>query len=307
MSGGLEERDPLVAFAAQLDGRCVVKADGLALGKGVTVCSTLTEAEAAIDACLGERRFGAAGERVVVEERLSGPEVSVLVLTDGLRVRALVPACDYKRAGDGGTGPMTGGMGVYAPPSGMDVPALVEQVVTTIVEPVVARLAADGTPYAGCLYAGLMLTDDGPRVLEFNARFGDPEAQVVLPLVEEDVLELLLACALRELGAGRCALRAQSAVGVVLAARGYPGTVRTGDAISGLDALDGDVLCFHAGTAGADGVLRTAGGRVLTVVALGDTLAAARETAYANVERISFEGAWHRSDIAATPAVGAAR
>lgn len=304
-SGGAEERDALVAFAAGLHG-CVVKADGLALGKGVTVCTTAAEAEAAIDACLREHAFGAAGDRVVVEERLTGPEVSVLAFTDGVRVRALAPACDYKRAGDGNIGPMTGGMGVYAPPWWVDPAKLVDEVVGTIIGPVVSALAEQGSPYSGCLYAGLMITADGPRVLEFNARFGDPEAQVVLPLLDEDLLELLLACALRELSAGRCATRPQTAVGVVVAAAGYPGSVRKGDAITGLTALDRDVLCFHAGTTRERGELRTAGGRVLTLVALGDTIAAAREKAYSNVTRVRFDGAWCRSDIALLP-VEAAR
>lgn len=305
-SGGAGQRDALVAFAAGLRGGCVVKANGLALGKGVTVCTTADEAEAAIDACLRDHAFGAAGDRVVVEEKLTGPEVSVLAFTDGLRVRALLPACDYKRAGDGDVGPMTGGMGAYAPPAWVDVAKLVDQAVGTIIEPVVTALAEQGSPYSGCLYAGLMITADGPRVLEFNARLGDPEAQVVLPLLAEDVLELLLACALRELNAGTCAVRAQTAVGVVMAGEGYPGSVRKGDAITGLNAFDPDVLCFHAGTTNEHGELRTSGGRVLTVVALGETILAAREKAYSNVARVRFDGAWCRSDIALLP-VEAAR
>ncbi|HET9052197.1 MAG TPA: phosphoribosylamine--glycine ligase, partial [Candidatus Dormibacteraeota bacterium] len=273
-SGGAEQSDALIGFAAELGGRCVVKADGLALGKGVTVCDTTAEAAAAIDSCLRDRRFGLAGERVVVEERLTGPEVSVLALTDGLRVRALVPACDYKRAGAGDTGPMTGGMGAYAPPAGVDVAALLTEAVETVVEPAVATLAERRTPYSGCLYAGLMLTADGLRVLEFNARFGDPEAQVVLPLLGEDVLELLLACAVRDLTPGRSRQAAEAAVGVVVAAAGYPGPPRTGDPVAGIDELDGDVLCFHAGTRldAEHGDVRTAGGRVLTVVATDATV-----------------------------------
>jgi phosphoribosylamine--glycine ligase len=308
-SGGPEHRDALVGFAAELGGRCVVKADGLALGKGVVVCASVDEAAAAVDACLRERRFGAAGDRVIVEELLEGREVSVFALSDGLRVRALVPACDYKRAHDGDTGPMTGGMGVYAPPAGLDVNALVDEAMATIVEPTITTLAAQGTPYAGCLFAGLMLTAAGLRVLEFNARFGDPEAQVILPLLAEDTLELLLACALRELPPGPVALRAEAAVGVVAAAQGYPGQVRKGDAISGLDELDEDVLCFHAGTTRDPdgGEVRTSGGRVLTVVGVADTLVAARRKAYANVERVRFEGAWHRSDVAALAAAELAR
>jgi phosphoribosylamine--glycine ligase len=297
-AGGVDERAHLHDFAAEL-GACVVKADGLALGKGVTVCDDAAEARAAIDACLLEGRFGEAGARVVVEERLSGREVSVFALSDGEEVRVLAPACDYKRAHDGDRGPNTGGMGAYAPPAGLDPGALLDDAMRRFVEPCVAALRARGTPYRGCLYAGLMLTDAGPRLLEFNARLGDPETQVVLPLLDEDLLDLLTACARGGLEGGRARTLPGAAVGVVAAAAGYPGTVRRGDAISGLDALDGDALLFHAGTRReADGTVRTAGGRVLTVVARGETLATARERAYANLGRLHFEGMQHRGDIA---------
>jgi phosphoribosylamine--glycine ligase len=297
-AGGVDEREHLHDFAAEL-GACVVKADGLALGKGVTVCDDAAEARAAIDACLLEGRFGEAGARVVVEERMSGREVSVFALSDGEAVRVLAPACDYKRAHDGDRGPNTGGMGAYAPPAGLDPGALLDDAMRRFLEPCVAALRARGTPYRGCLYAGLMLTEAGPRLLEFNARLGDPETQVVLPLLDEDLLDLLTACARGGLEGGRARTLPGAAVGVVAAASGYPGTVRRGDAISGLDALDGDALLFHAGTRrDADGSVRTAGGRVLTVVARGETLAAARERAYANLGRLHFEGMQHRGDIA---------
>ncbi|HXA27773.1 MAG TPA: phosphoribosylamine--glycine ligase [Candidatus Angelobacter sp.] len=291
-----------VDFIESMGGNVVVKADGLALGKGVTVCSSVGEAVAAVDECLVARRFGSAGSRVVVEERLVGPEVSIFALSDGVHVRVLAPACDYKRAYDGDTGPNTGGMGSYAPPAFVDVDALLDTAVRDVIQPCVDMLRERGTPYRGCLYAALMLTTDGMRVLEFNARFGDPETQVVLPLLAGDPVPLFLACARRELEPGRALWSSGACVGVVAASGGYPGTVHTGKVITGLDALDPDVLCFHAGTQrGDDGSYVTGGGRVLTVVGRGDSLDAARRRAYANIERISFEGMRYRSDIAAQP------
>jgi phosphoribosylamine--glycine ligase len=291
-----------VDFIEELRGNVVVKADGLALGKGVTVCSSVPEAVAAVDECLVARRFGEAGLRVVVEERLTGPEVSIFALSDGIRVRVLAPACDYKRAYDGDQGPNTGGMGSYAPAAFVDADALLDQAVREVIQPCVDVLRERGTPYRGCLYAALMLTPDGMRVLEFNARFGDPETQVVLPLLADDPVPLFLACARGELQPGRAAWSSGACVGVVAASGGYPGPVRTGKVITGLDALDPDVLCFHAGTQRRDdGALLTGGGRVLTVVGRGDTLDAARRRAYANIERISFEGMRYRRDIALQP------
>jgi phosphoribosylamine---glycine ligase len=297
-AGGAEDRDRLHGFAGEL-GACVVKADGLALGKGVSVCDDAAQARAAIDACLVEGRFGEAGRRVVVEERMHGREVSVFALTDGDGVRALLPASDYKRSEDGDRGPNTGGMGAYAPTAGLGPEALLEEALRRFIEPCVATLRERGTPYRGCLYAGLMLTEAGPRLVEFNARLGDPETQVVLPLLDEDLLDLLAACARGGLVPGVAAALRGAAVGVVAAAAGYPGAVRRGDPVSGLGRLDPDALAFHAGTRrDGGGSLRTAGGRVLTVVARGATLAAARERAYANLARVHFEGMRHRSDIA---------
>jgi len=291
-----------VDFIEELHGNVVVKADGLALGKGVTVCSSVAEAVAAVDECLVARRFGDAGQRVVVEERLSGPEVSIFALSDGVNVRVLAPACDYKRAYDGDQGPNTGGMGSYAPPSFVDVDALLDQAVRDVIQPCVDVLRERGTPYRGCLYAALMLTPDGLRVLEFNARFGDPETQVVLPLLAGDPVPLFLACARAELQPGRETWSSGACVGVVAASGGYPGNVDTGRVIAGLDALDPDVLCFHAGTRRRDdGAYLTSGGRVLTVVGRGDTVDAARARAYANIDRISFDGMRYRSDIALQP------
>ena len=299
-SGGAGDRDALLVFARDLGGACAVKADGLAAGKGVTVCNDLDEAARALDASLSGARFGEAGARVVVEERLTGREVSVLALCDGERVRMLPAACDYKRALEGDRGELTGGMGAYSPPLHLDPEALLDEAREVVIEPAVAALAARGTPYRGCLYAGLMLAPDGMRVLEFNARFGDPEAQVVLPLVAEDLVELMGACAVGNLPAGSVRLHRGAAVGVVLASAGYPGTVTTGHVISGLDHREhhhGHV--FHAGTArDADGTIRTAGGRVLTVVGRGDDVPEARRRAYARAAEIAFDGMTSRSDIA---------
>jgi phosphoribosylamine--glycine ligase len=304
-SGGVAERAGLERFIEELHGECAVKADGLALGKGVVVCDGVDEARAALRACFDESRYGAAGSCVVVEERLAGREVSVLALSDGGRLRLLTPARDYKRALDGDAGPNTGGMGAVAPPPEVAAAATTDEAVRTVLQPCVDALRARGTPFVGCLYAGLMLTGDGLRVLEFNARFGDPEAQVVLPLLDEPLLELLLECAHGNLSAGQAAA-SDAAVGVVAAAAGYPGQVRVGDAIGGLDTLDTGALCFHAGTRwSADASLRTSGGRVLCVVVRAPGIEAARSAVYRNLDRIHFEGMWHRGDIAAAVGVGA--
>ena len=299
VAASVSTREVALHFIAEHGGRCVVKADGLALGKGVTVCSTVDEAVAAVDACLLEGRFGEAGQRVLVEELLTGPEVSVFALSDGVHVRMLAPACDYKRALDGDQGPMTGGMGSYAPSAVVDADVLLDEALSTVVQPCVDVLREQGTPYRGCLYAALMLTPAGLRVLEFNARFGDPEAQVVLPLLADDPVPLFLDCARGELQPGRAAWGSGACVGVVAASGGYPGAVETGMPITGLDALDHDVLCFHAGTRHlpTDEVV-TSGGRVLTVVARGASLDRARDRAYANIERIAFQGMRYRRDIA---------
>jgi phosphoribosylamine--glycine ligase len=302
-SGDSEHRGDLFDFVLELDGRCVVKADGLAAGKGVAVCESREEAFAALAACFTERRFGGAGDVVVVEERLHGPELSVFAVCDGHRFRLLAPARDYKRAQDFDHGPNTGGMGAYAP-APLDGTTLGD-VAELVIGPVLAALAEAGTPFVGCLYAGLMLTPGGPRVLEFNARFGDPETQVVVPLAGEGFLDLLTAAAhgALEAGGGEAAagegMAGGAAVAVVVAARGYPGPVHHGDPIVGLQRLDDDVLCFHAGTVRDErGRLVTSGGRVLSIVGRGPTLATARRRAYDNRERVRFPGAWSRSDIA---------
>jgi len=277
----------------------VVKADGLAAGKGVVVTGDRTQAEAAVHAALVDGRFGEAGARLVIEEYLEGPEVSLLAVTDGRAVVALEPAQDFKRVGDGDTGPNTGGMGAYSPsPLGSATPHELEQ---QVFAPVLKAMAARDLRYRGVLYAGLVLTSDGPKVLEFNARFGDPEAQVVLPRLRSDLAALLAACAHGELGGfGPLVWDPRPAVTVVLAAGGYPGDPRTGDPIAGLDRLEGqpDVAVFHGGTRREEAGIVTAGGRVLSVTALGDTLDAARTAAYRAADHISWPGLHRRDDIA---------
>jgi phosphoribosylamine--glycine ligase len=296
-SGRAADRRRLLALVDELDGRCVVKADGLALGKGVVVCHYVAQARAAIEACF-DGRFGAAGSEVLIEELLLGEELSVLALTDSRNIRVLPAARDYKRAGDGDSGPNTGGMGALTPPAGVD-RHLLERVEREVLRPCVDELAEMGAPFSGCLYAGLMLTGDGLRVLEFNARFGDPETQVVLPVLSDDVLTLLADCAAGSLTPGVAqAAEPSRAVGVVLAAAGYPDAPRKGDVIAGLDKLDPGILAFHAGTRReADDSLRTDGGRVLTLVARGASIHEARQRAYDAVPAIHFEGKQFRGDI----------
>ena len=292
-------------WARERDGRVAVKADGLALGKGVVVAGSVEEAGAAIDRMLVERSFGRAGSTIVLEERIEGPELSLLALTDGTSVVPLVPARDFKRAREGDEGPNTGGMGAYSPPTGVD-RRLVEEAVRTVLEPAVRQLAALGEQYRGVLYAGLMLTRDGLRALEFNARFGDPEAQVVLPRLKSDLVALMLACARGDLGSvPEPAWSERSAVGIVVASGGYPDSYETGFPIEGLTAIPPGVLVFHAGTRYVPGRgLVTSGGRVVTAVGLGETVGEARLTALSGAVRVRFPGAYFRSDIAQEAVLG---
>jgi phosphoribosylamine--glycine ligase len=275
----------------------VVKADGLAKGKGTIVPRDANDTLEAIDRLMVARAVGAAADQVLLEEKLEGREVSLLVLTDGQRTLLLPPACDYKRALDHDRGPNTGGMGAYAPPPFFPQDPAAE-VCRTVIEPVLRVMAEAGTPYRGCLYAGLMLHGGQVSVLEFNARFGDPEAQVILPLLGDDLVAAMAAAAAGDLAGSRLNWSSGAAVGVVLAAAGYPGSPRTGDRISGLASLPSDVYAFHAGTAATASGYQTAGGRVLTLVARADTLAAARERAYQAVTKIAFDGMLYRRDIA---------
>lgn len=293
--------EPAKRWAHDHDGRVAVKADGLARGKGVMVCGAVEESDRAIDAMLVEQRFGRSGATIVVEERLEGPELSVLAVTDGTEVIPLAPARDYKRAHEGDRGANTGGMGAYSPPKGVD-DALLKEVVDCVMRPAVLELQGAGQEFRGVLYAGLMLTGEGLRTLEFNARFGDPEAQVVLPRLQSDFVALALAAAKGGLAAHpdlRWSL--QACVGVVVASGNYPddAAMTLGRRIRGLVEMPPGVLIFHAGTRYEPGVgLVTDGGRVVTSVALGDTVAQARETALAGARQVRFEGAFFRSDIA---------
>ena len=291
---------------AALDGYTapfVIKADGLAAGKGVRICADRAEAEEAIDDALVRGAFGEAGASLVIEEFLDGPECSLFGLSDGTHVVPLEPAQDFKRVGDGDEGLNTGGMGAYAPVPAVS-PAVVELIRRTVMQPVIDEMARRGTPFTGVLYAGLALTDDGPKVIEFNARFGDPETQVVLPLLTSDLGQVLRACADGDVHqVGQLTFAPGACVTVVMASGGYPGSYPTGVAIDGVADADAreDVVVFHAGTRAEDGHLVTAGGRVLAVSALGPDLAAALDRAYAAVADITFEGAHHRTDIAAHP------
>ncbi len=291
---------------AWLGDRVAVKADGLAAGKGVVMAASKDEAIAAVRASVEGRAFGAAGQVVVLEEWLEGEEVSLMALVDGEEIRPLVPSQDHKRAFDGDQGPNTGGMGAYAPYPNLTGAALASAV-DTCLRPVARLLAADGVPYRGVLYAGLMLTKDGPKVLEYNVRFGDPETQVVLPLLGENALGYLAATARGELASTpTIAPSTRAALTVVAASRGYPQTAEKGRRIEGLDVDDdrGDALVFHAGTALAGKDVVTAGGRVLAVTGLGDTLAAARTAAYRALATIRFDGMHHRRDIGARALAG---
>ncbi len=285
---------------AEFDGRVAIKADGLAAGKGVFICETAGEANAAARECLIAGRFGSAGARVVVEELMTGPEVSVLALCDGERVLPLAPARDAKRIFDGDEGPNTGGMGCVSPvPDAGD--ALVDEILETVHRPVIYEMARRGRPFRGCLYAGLMLTPDGPRVLEFNTRFGDPETQVIVPRLTGDLLPALHAAATGSLEHTELAASPDACISVVIASHGYPDAPEAGAVIEGIaeaEQLEG-VNVFHAGTAVLDGQLVAAGGRVLNVTAVAPTLAAARDRAYAAVDRISMAGSHHRTDIGA--------
>ena len=289
------------AHVAEAPMPLVVKADGLTAGKGVTVCHTREEAMHAISECMDERVYGDAGANILVEEYLEGQEVSVFAFTDGVHISPLAAACDYKRLLDGDEGPNTGGLGSYSPPRFWS-EDLSREIEDRIVRPVVDALAQEGHPYQGALYAGLMLTEDGPKVLEFNCRLGDPEAQVVLPRLASDFLDVLTAVADGTLDWCPVEWSGPACAGVVLASQGYPQAYRTGYPVTGLDSLDPDAWVFHAGTRQDGTDVVTAGGRVLMVVGQGATVEEAREQAYRNVERVQFPGVYYRRDIGASTA-----
>lgn len=290
--------EPARAYIRQEGAPIVVKADGLAAGKGVIVAMTEQEALDAVDAIMEDHSFGDAGARVVIEEFMEGEEASLLAFTDGTTIRPMISAQDHKRAYDGDRGPNTGGMGTYAPAPVMT-PEMTERAVEEILKPTIAAMAKEGRVYRGCLYLGLMVTADGPKVVEFNARFGDPETQVVLPLLDSDLVAIMCACADGTLADVPIRWKDGAAVCVVLASGGYPGHYDKGQEIHGLaDAEAMGALVFHAGTAMKDGKLVTNGGRVLGVVGRGADISSAVDAAYAAATKISFKDAYYRKDIA---------
>jgi len=275
-----------------------IKADGLAAGKGAIVANSIPEALEILNSVMNEKIFGTAGDKVVIEECLSGNEMSTYAFSDGQTVMPMVDACDYKRIYDGDRGPNTGGMGSYSPPY-FHTPELVETVNETITKPAIKAMALEKRPYKGVLYGGLMITDEGPKVIEFNARFGDPEAQVTLPRLKTNLVDIMMAVINGNLNQINVECSDDACVGVVMASAGYPGSYKTGFPITGLDDLDKGIVVFHAGTKlDSEGNVVTSGGRVLTVVATGRTIAEAREKVYDNISRIHFKGCHFRKDIA---------
>ncbi len=276
----------------------VIKADGLSQGKGVMICANLNEAKNTLKYIMQDKAFGDAGNSIIVEEMLAGRELSAFSFADAHYASSIATACDYKRIYDGGFGPNTGGMGSYSPPE-FYTPQMGQQIYDTIVKPVIKELHDEHRPYKGMLYSGLMLTDDGPKVLEFNARFGDPETQVILPRLNSDLLEIMLSVSNNRLQQLEIDWALEACVGVVMASGGYPGKYQTGYPISGLEEVDNDIMVFHSGTSMDDeGNVLTSGGRVLTVAATGATLGDAREKVYDNIKKIHFKDCYYRKDIA---------
>lgn len=294
-----QESDAAHRYCQRMRYPIVIKADGLALGKGVLIAHSPWSAAMSIHEIMDRRKFGDAGRTIVVEEFLEGDECSIHALVDGKDYVLFPGAQDHKRAYDHDRGPNTGGMGAFSPPDRLLTPEMMRRVQTEILDRVVAGLQADGIDFRGMLFPGLMLTGDGPKVLEFNCRFGDPETQVLLPRLETDLLELLEATIDRRLGNASAQWSSETAVCVILASDGYPGSYRTGVPISGLDRLPDDILAFHAGTRSEGNSIVTSGGRVLGITARGPDLRTARERAYAATRDVTFPGCHFRSDIAA--------
>ena len=289
-------------YVGQAPEPLVVKADGLAAGKAVVMAQTRDEALAAVRRIMVDREFGAAGDKILIEECLEGPEVSVFAFVDGEYVSPMVAACDYKRVGDGDVGPNTGGMGSFSPPDFWDT-GLEERVRREIMEPVAGALVKIGSPYLGVLYAGLIVTVEGPKVIEFNCRMGDPEAQAFMPRLKTDLAEIIVNAVRGSLDRTAISWVPSACVSVVMASGGYPGSYATGHPIEGLDALDDEVMVFHAGTkraeeGGGPPAVVTHGGRVLTLSALGRSLDEARQKVYANIGRVRFKDSFYRADIA---------
>ncbi|MDT8384040.1 MAG: phosphoribosylamine--glycine ligase [Gammaproteobacteria bacterium] len=296
--GNFTDMDEALAYVRAQGAPIVVKADGLAAGKGVIVAMTVAEAEAAVRDMLAGNAFGEAGHRVVIEEFLEGEEASFICMVDGKHILPLATSQDHKRVGEGDTGPNTGGMGAYSP-APVVTPAIHARIMAEVIEPTVAGMAAEGNPYTGFLYAGLMIDHHGaPRVIEYNCRFGDPETQPIMMRLQSDLVELCEAALDGRLDRVTAQWDPRAAVGVVLAAGGYPGPYASGQLISGLDAADGDdCKVFHAGTALRDGNTVTAGGRVLCATALGDSVFEAQQKAYAQADKLHWDGAFYRRDI----------
>ncbi|WP_127532058.1 phosphoribosylamine--glycine ligase [Paenibacillus kobensis] len=293
-----QDFETALAYLSQQQAPIVIKADGLAEGKGVTVAATLEEAEQALRAMMVDKVFGGSGNQVVIEEFLSGQEMSILAFVDGETVRAMVPAQDHKAVYDDDKGPNTGGMGTYSPLPHID-PAIIEESIENIIKPTAKAMVSEGRPFRGVLYAGLMLTKDGPKTIEFNARMGDPETQVVLPRLKTDLVDIILASINGRLDQLDIQWDDEAAVCVVMASEGYPASYPKGRVIEGIAAAEAQgALVFHAGTAFKDGQVVTNGGRVLGVVGRGRDIAEARARAYEAVSVIKFEGAHTRSDIA---------
>ncbi len=296
--GVFHKVDEAKEFIAQTGAPIVVKADGLAAGKGVVVAMTVEEANAAVEDMLSGNRFGDAGSTVVIEEFMEGEEASLLAFVDGKTVVPMIASQDHKRIFDGDKGPNTGGMGTYAPAPVLT-DALRDEAMKTILEPMVAAMEKEGMPYVGCLYAGLMITPQGPKVVEFNARFGDPETQVVLPLLDSDLGQIMMACATGTLTADMVKWKDSSAACVILASKGYPETSSKGDVIHGDIKQHDTTIVFHSGTKLVGDEYVTNGGRVLGVVGLGKDLRTALDRAYGRIENIDFEGMQYRTDIGA--------
>jgi len=297
-----ENADEAIRFTQKSEGPLVVKADGLAAGKGVIVCNSANEAEAAVKRIMVERAFGPVGERIVIERRLTGQELSVMAFTDGRTVAMMLPARDYKPALDGDRGLNTGGMGAYAPAVPLDDPVL-EDIEQSVIQKTIDGMAAEGTPYSGVLYAGLMLTEEGPRVLEFNCRFGDPETQVVLPLLQTDLVNVIGAVLAGQLDMEPLEWREDACACVIMTSKGYPGQYETGVPVTGSLKTESDgLLRFHAGTTSGPGGVVTSGGRVIGICARSSTHEGAVASAYAGVEMVRFKGAQYRTDIGLRPA-----
>ena len=296
--GVFHKEDEAKKFIAQTGAPIVVKADGLAAGKGVVVAMTIDEANAAVEDMLSGNRFGEAGSTVVIEEFMEGEEASLLAFVDGKTVVPMIASQDHKRIFDGDKGPNTGGMGTYAPAPVLT-DALRDEAMKTILEPMVEAMQKEGMPYVGCLYAGLMITAEGPKVVEFNARFGDPETQVILPLLDSDLGQVMMACATGKLTADMVKWKDSSAACVILASKGYPETSSKGDVIHGDIKQHDTTIVFHSGTKLVGEEYVTNGGRVLGVVGLGKDLRTALDRAYGRIEHIDFEGMQYRTDIGA--------